>query len=189
MSKINLRRGISMNKKLVVLFPGGKYSTDCPLLYYAGFKYEVLGYDKKCVNISKNISQNLAYEDFKLAVKNETYEQLKDVSFSDYEEILFISKSIGGVVAGWIQDKLQLIVKHIFLTPIPETLSYLKRDRGIKCVICGTNDKKVDLNHLHDICTKEEILLHLIEGVGHRLEVFGDMNKNIDILKEIVSLY
>ena len=29
----------------------------------------------------------------------------------------------------------------------------------------------------------------LIEGVGHRLEVFGDMGKNIEVLKEVVSLY
>ncbi|ERI92376.1 hypothetical protein HMPREF1982_02358 [Clostridiales bacterium oral taxon 876 str. F0540] len=29
------------DKKIVVLFPCGNYSTDSPLLYYAGFKLQV----------------------------------------------------------------------------------------------------------------------------------------------------
>ena len=33
--------GHDMNdKKIVVIFPGGNYSADCALLYYAGFKFE-----------------------------------------------------------------------------------------------------------------------------------------------------
>lgn len=34
-----------IEKKLIALFPGGKYSVDMPLLYYAKFKYEIRGYD------------------------------------------------------------------------------------------------------------------------------------------------
>lgn len=38
------------DKKIVVLFPGANYSTDYPLLYYAGFKFEVRGYERTAIS-------------------------------------------------------------------------------------------------------------------------------------------
>jgi hypothetical protein len=31
--------------------------------------------------------------------------------------------------------------------------------------------------------------LKQIEGVGHRLEIWGDMDKNIEVLRKVVALY
>ena len=36
---------------------------------------------------------------------------------------------------------------------------------------------------------KEEINCKLIEGVGHRLEIKNNIERNIDILKEVIKLY
>ncbi len=178
-----------MSNRLVVLFPGGKYSTDCPLLYYACFKYEVAGYDSKRLNCFNTENLDLTYEEYVNAVNENIKFQLNDVQFTNYDEVVFISKSIGTVAAGWIEEELHLKVKHIFLTPINDTFPYISKRKNIKCIISGTKDKKVNQEKLQEICQRENIPLYLIEGVGHRLESYGDMQVNLDILKRIVDLY
>ena len=65
----------------------------------------------------------------------------------------------------------------------------MMKDKNIIIVVAGTKDKLLDAENLKQHCERESIPLRQIEEVGHRLEVFGDMNTNLDILKEIVKLY
>ena len=46
------------SKKLVVLFPGGNYSVDMPLLYYAKFTYEVRGYESLKVSYGNSYDES-----------------------------------------------------------------------------------------------------------------------------------
>lgn len=177
------------DKKIVVLFPGANYSTDCPLLYYAGFKFEVRGYEKVAISYECILKQDKSFEEFMEDIKNLSLTQLQRFDLSKYDDIVFISKSLGTVVAGWIEEKLCIKVRHIYLTPIKETLSYIQHEKNIITVVAGTKDKQLSSDILKEHCLKENICLKLIDGVGHRLEVWGDMNKNIEILREIVDIY
>lgn len=174
-------------KKLVVLFPGGNYSVDMPLLYYANFKYVVQGYEKLAISYGDYVKD--VTEDSKKKLRESVLHQVEHIDFKDYEDIIFISKSMGTTIAGWLQQTLGIKVRHIFLTPIEETLQYITSDRDIIIIIAGKCDKLLDAYKLKQHCEEAGVSLHQIEGVGHRLEVFGDMDSNIDILKEIVSLY
>lgn len=177
-----------MENKLIVLFPGINYSCDCPFLYYGGFKYEVKDYKKKCITYNLKDDEKPSYEKYIESIKKDVLSQLEHVDFSAYTDIVFLSKSIGTVIACWAQDKLDLKVKHIFLTPIDKTLPYIKKSRNISWVISGTKDKKVDLQKLKSICKDESVKTHIINGVGHRLEKFDDMKNNINILKEVIEI-
>lgn len=177
-----------MSKKLIVLFPGAGYSVDMPLLYYANFKYEVLGYEDLKIsygdyNIPKK-SQDEIINNAKQAVLKQVY----NFDFSAYDDIVFASKSMGTVIAGWLANELSLTVRHIFLTPLSYTLPYINRDNTI-IVIAGKKDKHLASEILSEHCQKEGVNLKLFEDIGHRLEVFGNMSNNIDILKQIVELY
>mgnify|MGYP007107926100 CR=1 FL=1 len=74
-------------KKLIVLFPGIRYSTDMPLLYYGRLKYEERGYEVlhmnydntykkvktleeaiKCWKYKKNLQGHNRYEESDLIV-------------------------------------------------------------------------------------------------------------------------
>lgn len=55
-----------------------------------------------------------------------------------YERILFVSKSLGTVVAGGRQRLGDEVIKHLFLTPIKATIPYLRRSQGM--MIYGTAD-------------------------------------------------
>ncbi|QAA32630.1 hypothetical protein [Clostridium manihotivorum] len=177
------------NKKIVVLFPGAKYSTDCPLLYYAGFKFEVRGYAKLAISYGDLLKQDILIDECIEDIKNLTLIQLQQLDLSKYDDIVFVSKSLGTVVAGWVEEKLCIKVRHIYLTPVEETLPYIQHEKDIITVVAGTKDKHLSIDILKDHCLKENIYLKQIDGAGHRLEVWGEMDKNIQILKEVVDLY
>lgn len=177
------------NKKMVVIFPGKNYSVDSPLLYYAGFKFETRGYEKLDISYGDSINKGNCFAEYIEYVRNEVLLKLQGINLTEYNDVVFVSKSMGTVVAGWIEEKLGIEVRQIYLTPIKETLPYIKNGKNIIAVISGTQDKLMDSDLLKEHCLKENIYLKLIDRVGHRLEVWGDMNENIDILKEIVSIY
>ena len=174
-------------KKLMVEFPGRNYSTDKPLLYYAGkvFEekgYEVirLGYNFKLLGDKDDIEGLI--EEAKSYIKKE----LDKVDFSGYDDIVFISKSMGTALAGYFEEQYKIKVRHIFLTPVQSALKYMKRGKCI--VVSGKNDKILDSRRLKIYCVEQEVALQQFENVGHSLES-DDINTTFAILMVIVKLY
>lgn len=181
-----------MDKKLIVLFPGVKYSTDCPLLYYAKFCYEWKGYEVLEIN-SYDVEEVDGLADLDtyavLAEKN-VKSQLQNVDWKKYTHIVFASKSMGTVIALWLEDELKLSsVTHILLTPLNQTLPYMEKERDYRCIVTGTEDSFVQSQHLKELCQRKKYPLTVIEGVGHRLETEENFMDNLEILKKIVELY
>jgi len=177
------------DKKIVVIFPGGNYSIDCPLLYYSGFKFEARGYEKVAIRYGDLLKRDKTLDECIENIKSVVLTQLQAHDLSKYDDIVFVSKSLGTVVAGWIEEKLCIEARHIYLTPIKETLPYIQNGKNIIIVVAGTKDKQLDADILKQHCIKENISLKQNDGVGHRLEVLGDMDKNIDVLREVLALY
>ena len=174
---------------LIVLFPGAGYSVDNPLLYYARFKYEVKGYESIKINYGDWIKKDITFDEKIEAIKKLVLEQVNEIDFSKYDDILFVSKSLGTVISGWLADILAVNARHIYLTPIEKTLQFLISGKNISIVIAGTKDRFMNIDVLKAHCEQEQIKLKLIDNAGHSLEIFGNMDINIDILKQIVELY
>ena len=176
-------------KNLIVLFPGAGYTVDKPLLYYAGFKYYVKGYDSlkidygDCLKNEKPFPEKL--EDIKKLVLN----QVSEMDFSIYDDIVFVSKSMGTVIASWLGEIISRDnIRHVYLTPVGDTLQYIKHGKNISIVIAGTADNFLDTNILTEYCGREKIKLELIENADHALNIFGDIDININNLKRVVEL-
>lgn len=159
-----------MKKKLAVFFPGRRYGVDCPLLYYAekicknyGYETVLLYYSehrdaKDMISISENIKQ----------VKDDLEQKLSPIKWKDYEKIVFVSKSIGTVLAGYTEQKNHLHVHQIYLTPLEETFPYMKKENTM--VIAGTRDPYLPAERLKQFCEENRIEVRWIEGVRHSLE-------------------
>ena len=176
-------------KKIVILFPGANYSTECPLLYYAGFKFEVRGYEKLSISYDNLHKQDKPFEELIIEVGNVVLSQLLNFDLTKYDDIVFVSKSVGTIIDGWTDEKMSNKVRHIYLTPLKETLPYIKRKNNIIAVIAGKEDRYLDAEILKNHCTEDNINLTQIDGAGHSLEVWGDMDRNLQILKEVVKIY
>lgn len=85
-----------MGKKIVVSFPGGR-GAEIPLLYFGAKHYEDMGYEKVFIS---NPSFGEVDDDALVEILLENAKKrIEELNLNEYEEIVFIGKSIGTVVA------------------------------------------------------------------------------------------
>lgn len=177
-----------MKEKIIVLFPGRNYPVECPTLYYA--RQVALSKGYKCVSIYySDISKDRSIELTSLAdvLEREVNKQLEGINWSLYSEIIFISKSIGTVIAGRYAKKNNIQVKNIYLTPLEETMDYMREDNSI--AIIGEDDEYINFNYLYDYCKRNDITIYSFKGVGHSFNDKIHIDKSISILNDIVKIY
>ncbi len=177
-----------MGKKLMVVFPGRNYSSDKPLLYYAGKVFSDKGYDVVRLDYNYRLKGNKddidgLIEEARGLVKK----QLDLIDFSAYEDIVFISKSMGTALAGYFEEFYKVRTRHIYLTPVDSALKYMHRGKCI--VVAGKEDKILEARRLRIYCVEQDIPLKQFEDVGHSLEYEGDINKTFAVLMVIIRLY
>lgn len=177
--------------KIVVLFPGVRYSVDCPLLYYPAMYYEKNGYKKIAADYRiKKVDGLKDQEEYLKQAKKGLKKQFSDIDLSKYTEVCFVSKSIGTVLALWLEEELGLKnVVHVLMTPIERTLPLLKRQRHCIYAATGTEDKLVDSDRLRKVCKKMGYPLQEFEGTGHRLEPVdgeGRVQKSLEVMQIIL---
>ena len=116
-------------RNLMILFPGIGYHCDKPILYY-GKKIAVMNGYTDCISLSysydgKNLRGNTAeMEKAFNSLYEQAEKQLNGVEFNQYDEILFVSKSIGTVIAAAYARKYSIECRMIFYTPLAQTYSY-----------------------------------------------------------------
>jgi hypothetical protein len=167
------------SKNLIVLFPGGNYAVTKPLLYYAALKYTDKGYE--CIGIQ--------YGEFHSIEETQSVilAQIKGVDFAACDEIIFVSKSVGTIYAGWLAEKLDINVRQVFLSPIEKTLPYIWYGNSI--VIAGSKDPMIDIDMLTAHCKRENVALELIPNANHNLIISGDVDQTVENLARIIRFY
>lgn len=158
--------------KLAVIFPGIGYHTDKPLLYYSRMLAKNYGYEVIEVpygNFPKNVKGSKEKMELAFHMACEQAEELlKDVDFTEPEKILFISKSVGTVVAAWYAEKYHLETDNIYFTPVEATFLFPLRD-GI--AFHGTADSWVETELVKRSCREKNLsALYLTENGDHSLE-------------------
>lgn len=171
-------------KKLVIMFPGVGYTMDYPLMYYASFLYEANGYEQ--IHMKYNsilLDSDLTKEEKTLKAREYVWEKAKDIGFSAYDEVVFLSKSFGTAEAGILADKLGINPVQIYLTPVPRALPYIKK---ADTVVIGTADE------VYPECKayfdEHGIKPMYIEGANHSLEVKGKLFESLEILKDVMKV-
>lgn len=173
-----------MSKKIVVSFPGGRGS-EIPLLYFGAKHYEDLGYEKVFVN--NPILQDVSYEVLLNALVENAKTVIEILNLREYDDIVFVAKSIGTVVACKIKEIYHLDAKLVLFTPIEDTLKYIKEDNDILLVSLGTKDRGMESNIVKSLCETENINCYIEENVGHRMEVMNDLHRNLEIVYNVIS--
>ena len=177
-----------MAKKLLIEFPGRNYSCDKPLLYYGKKIFEKRDY--KVISLNYNYHLKGDKDDIDGLIEEAIVlakQVLDKIDFSKYEDIVFLSKSIGTAVAGYIENYYKIRVRHIYLTPVQGALKYMQRGKCI--VVSGKEDTILDSRKLRIYCVEQDIPLKQFEEVGHTLEHWEDINKTFAILMVLIRLY
>lgn len=173
---------IIMKSKLAVIFPGIGYHSDKPLLYYSKKILKDSGFEILDVPYG-NLPKDDKLKSYNIA-KETTEKFLSNINFEIYDQIFFVSKSIGTMVSGYFQKEHNLKVKNIYFTPVNESLEVLDND-GI--VFSGTNDSWVNTDKLKEVCKKRGLKLNLFDEANHSLET-DEVLQNINIQYKIAKI-
>ena len=204
--------------KLAVLFPGIGYHCDKPLLYYAGKTARQLGYEE-IIRISYSYTGGSIRGDEKAmrecfdSLYAQTENALCNVAWEQYEEILFISKSIGTAIAAAYANRHSSDasdaklhgsrVRHILYTPLKETYlfvpgmearsSALEDGREIRrsvllkgIAFIGTSDPWSNTEEVASLSRRAGIPMMVIPDADHSLET-GDALRDIQILQQVME--
>lgn len=169
-------------KKLVIMFPGVGYTMDCPLLYYASFLYEAKGYEQ--IHMKYNsilLEPEASREEKTLRARDYIWEKVKEIDFSVYDEVVFLSKSFGTAEAGILAERLGIAPTQIYLTPIPRALPYIKKT---DMVVIGTADEVYP--ECEAYFEEHGIRPMYIEGADHSLEIKGKPFESLEILRDVM---
>lgn len=175
--------------KIAVYFPGIGYHCDKPLLYYSrntacelGYKdYRNVSYEYNAGNIRGNEEKmKEAYE----ALLSQSEAKLTDIDWSAYNDVLFISKSIGTIIAASYAEKYGLgKVRHILYTPLAQTFLFAPTHA---IAFIGTADPWSDTDEIIRLSNINHIPINVYKGCNHSLEC-ADTLRNIENLKDIMQ--
>ena len=171
--------------KLAVIFPGMGYHADKPLLYYAVKLAESSGY--QIVKITYPPRESLNGEQVRSFVE-ECIRCAKDAlagfDLTEQEDILFISKSIGTVVATAFAAFHQVEARHILFTPLAETFIHATKGCGI--AFSGTKDQYADHEQIKASCEQFNIPLTAVKDGNHSLET-GDIIHDLATMQTVMQ--
>ena len=175
--------------KIAVYFPGIGYHCDKPLLYYSrniacelGYQnYRNVSYTYQAGNIRGNEEKmKEAYEALFLQAEAE----LTDIVWSEYDDVLFISKSIGTIIAASYAEKYGLkSARHILYTPLAQTYLFAP-NHAIGFI--GTADPWSDTDEIIRLSNANYIPLSVYDCCNHSLEC-NDTLKNLEILTDVMQ--
>lgn len=188
-------------RSLAILFPGLGYTTMKPLFYYGKKVLTQHGYQIEEVNYDR-----MEHEEFFKELKNTLHTrheitgqgllqflsralelveiQLKGIDFSAYDQVFFLSKSIGCVLAMAYAKKLSISPVQFLLTPLEQTFQLGQITEG--AVFYGTADFLVKEAAITNYCKENNILSYAVNNGNHSLET-GDFYEDLDNLKRYVA--
>ena len=168
-----------MSKRIVVSFPGGR-GNEIPLLYFGAKHFEDMGYDKLFIN--HPISNDFSLDN----VLRNALDTLRNINWAEYEHIVFIAKSLGTIVACNVKELLQIPATLILFTPLEGTVKYINKENDVLFVAMGDKDKYLSSTLLEQHCNDNDIKCHIEQDVGHRMEVMSDLQRNLEIVFNII---
>lgn len=171
-------------RKLAVFFGGLGYTVDKPLLYYLIFKYKKLGYEIKKIEYCVPREER-SFDEWIPFLFADIETQWQQVDIASFEDIVFISKSMGTVIAGLLGEKVPQ-ARQIFLTPLNQTIPFLKKEKRVQLAVFGTADPYISAEILWLHCEKEDIPFLMFEKANHSLET-ADLHASLEIIEQVVD--
>lgn len=171
--------------KIAILFPGIGYTCDRPLLYYAGKICSQYQYERTPVSYT-NLPKSIPEAFSEAYAQAEAY--LENIRWNEYDDILFISKSIGTAVATAYAKNHGIRCRNIYYTPLAQTFEFSPQ-AGI--VFHGTSDPWADTAVIRTNCEERRLPLHIIDNANHSLELSAGSRaalQNIEILENVMKL-
>lgn len=176
---------------LVIVLPGAGYSTHAPLLYYTTGLFYNKSFDVLHINYSfrrqeiSSLNERDLARDVQLVIDNAT----KDKKYSNF---YIVAKSIGTKVLRCLLDhKMYKEAKLVWLTPLLQNddvfNALVNSDHKGLCILGEEDSPCFIVERFESLKNNPNLILKVVEGGNHNLELDEDPIKSIDILKSVIS--
>lgn len=179
-------------RRLAVIFPGIGYTADKPLLHYSRRLAAEHGYEIRLLSYSgfphdvRGDKGKMA-ECYRLAL-TQAEEMMADADLGAYDDVLFIGKSIGTIIAARFAAKSQARdrIRLVLFTPLQDTFVY---SFGEAIAFTGADDPWVRdaAKPVTALCRDRGIPCFVVPHANHSLEV-GNCGEDIRNLARIMEL-
>lgn len=174
--------------KLVVCFPGIGYHCDKPLLYYSRKLAARAGYDHPILLQYTYHKDGLRGNPAALREASDTLyaqaeAQLSAVDWSQYDDVLFLSKSIGTAVSAAYAQRHSLACRQVLYTPLSLTFDFAPQHA---LAFLGTADPWSDVPSVTAAARANSTPISLYENANHSLET-GDVPHDLATLRDVMQ--
>ena len=158
-------------QKLLVLFPGIGYTCGTGLLAAGAARGQAAGYTV-----------------LPLAYSAQTAAQRAAVDWGAYTDIVFLSKSLGTVVAARSLRQLGVAARSLYLTPLAGALAAVRPGDTVLGMVSGGADSYIDWHLVRDFCAGQNLPFLLVPGAGHRLTIPDDAAASEEYAGKILEM-
>ena len=182
-------------KKIAVFFPGIGYTCEKPLLYYTASMARDYGYEIVTLDYGQDIhstrgrSPQELEQITKLAIKR-IIPKILSLNLNDYDDVVFVSKSIGTIIALEAETGLKPLkpFRHFLLTPLEPAFPYIQKANAV--FFSGTSDPYISPDIIRTAARKFASKNGgIFEKCNHSLEIPGDTLGNIERLNQILKCF
>jgi hypothetical protein len=176
-------------KNLVIVLPGAGYSTQAPLLHFTTGLFYSKGFDVLHINytFSRQEMTVLNGVDFAGDVQLAIDEAIKNKEYSNY---YIVAKSIGTIaLSHLLNNSMFKDAKVVWLTPLLQKVdvfnAMVNSDQKGLCII-GDKDTCFIVDRFKTLKNNDNLLLKVVDGGNHSLELDEEPIKSIEILKNVI---
>jgi len=178
-----------MKTGIAVCFPGTGFTCKEALFERLAADYAARGYDVIRLDFSHIPFREIESLEEALAVAQRAVKrQLIHAAFSDYGDVVFLSKSLGTILAAQAERDYGIRPRHLFLTPLNRTLSLIRPETRVIAMVLGTQDRFLTGRALAVYCEERGIRYCLVDGVNHSLKDDADAERTARIIDQVAML-
>ncbi len=178
-------------ENLVIVLPGAGYSPQAPLLHYTTGLFNNKGFDVLHINYAfskeeiTSLNEGDLARDVQLAIDTAIHEK-------KYSNIYIVAKSIGTkVLRCLIHHTMFKDAKLVWLTPLIQNddvfHAMVNSDHKGLCVFGEKDSHCFIVERFEKLKDNPNLILKVVEGGNHNLDLEKDPIKSIDILKRVIS--
>lgn len=178
-----------MKTGIVVCFPGTGFICKEALFERCAEKFSARGYDVVKLDFSHIPFREIeTIEEAVTIARRAVKRQLSGIDFSDYADVVWISKSLGTILAATDEEVYCDSPRQLYLTPLPETLARIRPESRVIALVLGTQDRFLTGEALAAFCEERDRCCCVIDGVGHSLKDEQSAERTAQIIEQIASL-
>ncbi|USK52982.1 alpha/beta hydrolase [Cytobacillus solani] len=176
---------------LVIVLPGAGYTTQAPLLHFTTGLFYNKGFDVLHINyiFSRKEMSVLNERDFARDVQQAIDNAIKDKKYSNY---YVVAKSIGTKALSYLLDHTMLKdAKVVWLTPLLQNdvvfNAMVNSDHKGLCIFGEKDHFCFIVERFEKLKTNQNLILKVVDGGNHSLELDKEPITSIEILKSVIS--